>query len=38
MNQYLISTIEGTKDFFVTNNIVVPLDIIKKKRYISNKP
>jgi hypothetical protein len=32
MSQYLASTIHGSKEFFVTSSVLVPLVVLKKKK------
>jgi hypothetical protein len=38
MSQYLVSAIHGTREFFVSSSIVIPLAVIEKKRYLGREP
>jgi hypothetical protein len=38
MSQYLVSAIHGTREFFVTSRVVIPLAVIEKKRYQGREP
>jgi hypothetical protein len=38
MSQYLVSAIHGTREFFVTSSVVIPLAVIEKKTYLGREP